>query len=1056
MSFDSSRVTFDAWKNFFGVVMQQGRVQLDADWNELVAQLVHRIQTGTFDTFEHAVVPKTTPDGFLITHLGNGVLTIGRGRMYVDGILVENHGDPSAKSWEPHLAELIGGGAVNFAAQPYLPPGPAGSAIPTTPGPHLVYLDVWRREITHLTHPELIEAAVGVETTGRYQTIWQVKILDNVGAGVNCATPGEDISKWTALIRPSAGRLTTATGGPPPAEDPCQVPPTGGYKGRENQLYRVEIHEGGAAPTFKWSRDNASLQSKVLKIEGAGASIVVDSIGRDEVLSFHEGDWVEITDDHLELQGQPGVMAQIGASGVDPATRTITFATAFNAGAFPVNGAKETTASRHTRIRRWDHRGKVVSEDGALHLDLDASTGAIPVPLDGTRLLLENGILVDFHLDPGGGQFRSGDHWSFAARTADADIEKLDRAPPLGVHHHYARLAMMTQAGVLTSCRTFWPPDVAEGGEDCACDACVTPEGHLAGTATIQQAIDKVTEAGGGVICLRPGKYLLETPLSITGVAPLRIQGRGWQTMLIAQNKERRALDIHKSLGLVLENFTVIGADADGQATLISARDTVALEMGHLYVLGLGREGRAVALGGYSLKTHIDECVLAGATAVSAGGSKEPSLLVDLKISDCLLFCSNAGLAFGRNAVSLAHNVIARNLIFQRGERRQTQSMVGGIIAVGGALKESSFSIESNTIHVDGSGIIAGLAGVKILNNEIHATGGTENSGVVLDGGLDPDGIDHLWVCGNHISKFANAGIEARIPVRTAMIKQNIIRNTDAGIVFPLNAPSEEVAIENNQLLDLATAFNVQNGVVAAIQIFASGSVDISGNVIRSFAENAIAASARAAIQVFGSQDVRIAANRMSELGPKADHAGYVAGIDMLLPYTRCTVSENTIERTADPNPKRSAWSAILARSWTPKDGPDFIKTKLIERPEVFFFSKVFGLVFFSAANHFLVRGNQITASASDAPLVGLLGLDSSIFAENYVRLIGDSKAVPVTIFSSSAIVSNNRVDGSDGKRSVTVDAVHSTILGNITSRSVTRGGEPIGNNGPLNVVISP
>lgn len=1063
MSFDSSRVTFDAWKDFLGVVMQQGRVQLDADWNELVAQLVRRIQTGAFDTFETPVVPKTTPDGFLIKNIGSGGLTIGRGRMYVDGLLAENHGDPATKTWDPHLAELIGGAAINFAAQPYLPPGPSGAIIPTGPGPHLIYLDVWRREITHLTHPELIETAVGVDTTGRYQTIWQVKILDNVGGGVSCSTPDAEINKWSNLIRPSAARLSTSTGGPAAPEDPCQVPPTGGYKGRENQLYRVEIHQGGATATatFKWSRDNASVQSRVMKIEGAGTSVVVDSLGRDEVLSFHEGDWVEITDDYLELQGLPGVMARISTNGVNSAARSITFSPALNAATFPVNLAGEPTASRHTRIRRWNHRGRVLREDGTLYHDLDGSTGVIPVPPAGTKLILEDGILVNFELDPSGGEFRAGDHWSFAARTAEASIEELDRAPPLGVHHHYARLATMTPAGVVTSCRTFWPPDIPEGGEDCACDACVTPEGHAAG-ATIQKAIDQVMIAGGGVICLRAGKYILEKPLKITGNAPLRIQGRGWRTLLISQDKLGRALEIEKSLGLVLENFTVIGAAVDQQGTLISARNTVGLELDHLYALTFGNEGNALGLTGHALKTRLRECAIVGATAAFAGGVKDPCLLFDLQISDSFFFCSRAAIAIGQNTISLAHNSIARNVIFQRDELKQGEAIAGGIIAIGGALRESSLSIEANTIHVRGPGVVAGLPGLKILDNEVHAVAVGNHSGIVIDGGLNPEGVDHLWICGNHISRFGRAGIEARIPVRTAMIKQNIIRNTNAGIVFPLNAPSEQVAIENNQLLELGSVFDEKNAMIAGIQVFASGSVDISGNVVRDFAEKAVIAPVRAAIQVVASRDVRVAANRLNQIGPREKYLGYGAGIDLVTAYSQCAVSDNIIRRASEEGleiEEPSAWFAIRARAGFAK-GPDPIKVLLSEHPEVILRPKVFGLIFLAELDHLSARGNQLTSSSPKSEVVLFEGLGSCIFAENYVRA-GTSRFAAVNISSKTAIVSNNRIEGGDPDVSMKlqVGAVgalpKATVVGNITSRPIFLNAQSVGGqNGGFNITL--
>jgi len=45
MKGDFSRVTFDVTKHFSRVLMQQGRVQLDADWNEQTAILLHFLQS---------------------------------------------------------------------------------------------------------------------------------------------------------------------------------------------------------------------------------------------------------------------------------------------------------------------------------------------------------------------------------------------------------------------------------------------------------------------------------------------------------------------------------------------------------------------------------------------------------------------------------------------------------------------------------------------------------------------------------------------------------------------------------------------------------------------------------------------------------------------------------------------------------------------------------------------------------------------------------------------------------------------------------------------------
>ena len=60
----------------------------------------------------------------------------------------------------------------------------------------LVYLDVWRREVTHLQDPQLIEPAVNVDTTTRYQTAWQVKCSSNIARRRHLQTPFTDIGNW--------------------------------------------------------------------------------------------------------------------------------------------------------------------------------------------------------------------------------------------------------------------------------------------------------------------------------------------------------------------------------------------------------------------------------------------------------------------------------------------------------------------------------------------------------------------------------------------------------------------------------------------------------------------------------------------------------------------------------------------------------------------------------------------------------------------------------------------------------------------------------------------
>ena len=89
MTSDISRQTFDHTRHYSQVVMQQGRVQLDADWNEQQDMLQYRLEMQTRDMVGQSGVP-STDGGFRVSFTpGGGDLLISPGRIYVDGILCE-------------------------------------------------------------------------------------------------------------------------------------------------------------------------------------------------------------------------------------------------------------------------------------------------------------------------------------------------------------------------------------------------------------------------------------------------------------------------------------------------------------------------------------------------------------------------------------------------------------------------------------------------------------------------------------------------------------------------------------------------------------------------------------------------------------------------------------------------------------------------------------------------------------------------------------------------------------------------------------------------------
>jgi Family of unknown function (DUF6519) len=482
MKGDFSRDTFDSKKHYNRVLMQQGRVQADADWNEQQAITVYREETETRDVIGGCGAP-VHDAGFGIATDGKK-LTIGKGRFYVDGILCENDqadldyfNQPDFPN-PPNLVNLLNNARAPFG---------------------IVYLDVWRRHLTALDDDYIREKALGgPDTATRLKTIWQLRVLPVQGpdrkecarlekerrtlqakidklqstpkksakpktkaalkknqaaaaeleklraelamlevriaevcGAVECITP---FPEWDALVAPSSGMLNAHTT-VPTTDDVCLIPPSAGYQRLENQLYRVEIHNGSASnqPTFKWSRDNGIVVTSITNI--SGQDVTVHDVGPDDVLGFANGQWVEVSDDGLELNGLPGELIQI--QNVSAATKTITLQSA------PTLVFKKEF---YPKLRRWDGSAALTAN---------------------TWLPLEGGIEVQFS----NGTYKTGDYWLIPARTATGEIEwppfetpntNPVAQPPRGIQHHYCHLALLAFDGkklsVRQDCRDIFYP----------------------------------------------------------------------------------------------------------------------------------------------------------------------------------------------------------------------------------------------------------------------------------------------------------------------------------------------------------------------------------------------------------------------------------------------------------------------------------------------------------------------------------------------------------------------------------------------------------------------
>jgi hypothetical protein len=343
MKGDFSRDSFDLVKHFSRVLQQQGRVQLDADWNEQAAILLHYLRTLAADLLGPSAGPTGQDFGFEIRNVGQEGFEIGKGRYYVDGILCENEYN------------------TRYEAQKDFPILPERRVQGEK---YVVYLDVWERHITALEDGDIQEKALsGPDTATRTKVVWQVKIDDGKEQTNSLpALPVDDrdtiLRDWAKWIErwqpPHRGCLRARVDRPEDSQDPCLTAPDAKYRGQENQLYRVEIHHGGAAgeATFKWSRDNGTVVSRVAL---SGTELVAE-----KPLGFAAEAWVEFSsNDGQELRGQPGTLVKLVK--VEGDRLTLEHAVSKPVGVPP-------DEDWPTKARRWDQQqtGSLVLQDGAV------------------------------------------------------------------------------------------------------------------------------------------------------------------------------------------------------------------------------------------------------------------------------------------------------------------------------------------------------------------------------------------------------------------------------------------------------------------------------------------------------------------------------------------------------------------------------------------------------------------------------------------------------------------------------------------------------------------
>ncbi|MDN5794396.1 MAG: DUF6519 domain-containing protein [Intrasporangium sp.] len=549
---DLTRLTFEPFRHYSGVRLQQGRVQLDADWNEQLDISAHRDHTATVDTVGSSGTPRDA-GGFALTASPDADdLLLSTGRCWVDGSLCETPGEHTPATIAVDVATvgttILDGSALavhdwvavegtdgtatarvaavdtsdrtvrldpappsltgpvrlyrvaSYATQPDLPKpeltkqdGGGPRTLDLTDGQYLAYLDVWERTLTALDAPGIREPALGgPDTATRSRTVWQLRLLPLPGV-VGELTCADDLATWTDEVYAApTGRMEAFATAPAADVDLCTPTPAGGYTGLENQLYRVQVHQlaTDGRPIVLWSRENASVAAAWTS-SGTG-SLVVAGPTADATRGFASGDLVELVDDALVLQARPGTLVTLSG---DPTGDVLEIDSSTADGPETADSVDRDDFGDHAQVRRWDCKA-----------ELEITFGE--------EEHLEHGVRIRFSE----GTYRVGDYWLVPARIATADLDwPRDADGPVarlaqGVEHHYAEVGIVrVDSGKLdvAPCLTEFPSLTTLTASDVAVDgtACDLP-----GLSTVQDALDRLCRQhdlrrhhrllhGWGIVC---------------------------------------------------------------------------------------------------------------------------------------------------------------------------------------------------------------------------------------------------------------------------------------------------------------------------------------------------------------------------------------------------------------------------------------------------------------------------------------------------------------------------------------------------------------------------
>lgn len=540
-------------KKYSGVLHQQGRVLLDSDWNDQVAIQDYWKEILSRDVIgEHVVaVPASQKDAFKILKAerqGNDVkVQLAAGRAWVDGLLL--HNEDGAKE---RLVPLV--------------PGAANSPR------EALLLRAWQQEVSAFQDEDLLleKALGGPDTTERIENAYALYRWP--AESKTCEELREEMAEF--FLDQGAQKIQLNVQFQKTTETDldgadCPAVQAGGYRGLEHSLYRIEMvevtktltaEEEKLKPFFKWSHMNGGLVGAgSFKDEGNNLTRFIPT---KNIEAFRRSGFSALDHCYLETYSRDPVTglwaADFGAT-VNFDGDTLLVDKVY-VGAVPSEDPKNP-ATRFFRL--WS----------GLRSAQDFKTGFVE---------LRDGIELQFS-NLANGRFLTGDYWTFEVRANSPDPKPFNfgdtPSAPHGPVYHTACLGVVDWAvpagkDPVHDCRKVFDPlvDLDQG-----CCLEVSPEEDLAA------AVKQIADAGGGCLCLLPGKHLVRETLDLSSTRGVVFKGLGPVCELVVP--EEAALDsvfllkettetTFQGFSLILEKTSVKSVWEAPSALKLTIKDT--------------------------------------------------------------------------------------------------------------------------------------------------------------------------------------------------------------------------------------------------------------------------------------------------------------------------------------------------------------------------------------------------------------------------------------------------------------------------------------------------